>query len=237
MPPYHWFQGCGTSISSFHGTHVAGTIGAATNNGTGVAGINWVSKILPVRVLGKCGGYTSDIVDGIRWSVGMPIPNVPDNPNPARVLNMSFGGEWPPVARHRRTPSTMPSATMQSSSLRRETAMWTRASPRPANCNGVITVAATGRQGERAGYSNYGALVEISAPGGANGQYVLSTLNSGTTTVNPNGYTYVDYQGTSMATPHVAGIASLMLSRNPALTPAQVVSKIQTTARAFPAWQ
>ena len=92
VPPYHWLQGCGTSNSSFHGSHVAGTIGAATGNGTGVAGINWVSKILPVRVLGKCGGYTSDIVDAIRWSVGMPIANVPDNPNPARVINMSLGG-------------------------------------------------------------------------------------------------------------------------------------------------
>src|SRR4029079_18333868 len=87
-----FFTGCPVSNSSFHGTHVAGTIGAASNNGTGVAGINWVSKILPVRVLGKCGGYTSDIVDGIRWAVGLPVPGIPLNPTPARVLNMSFGG-------------------------------------------------------------------------------------------------------------------------------------------------
>ncbi len=104
----------------------------------------------------------------------------------------------------------------------------------PGNCNGVITVAATGRQGQRASYSNYGPLVEVSAPGGSDGQSVLSTLNSGTTSPDPAGYTYASYQGTSMATPHVAGIASLMLSRNPSLTPSQVASKIQTTARAFP---
>ncbi|HET7033544.1 MAG TPA: S8 family serine peptidase, partial [Casimicrobiaceae bacterium] len=87
-----FFAGCPVQNSSFHGTHVAGTIGAASNNATGVAGINWVSRILPVRVLGKCGGFTSDIVDAIRWAVGIAVPGVPANPNPARVLNMSFGG-------------------------------------------------------------------------------------------------------------------------------------------------
>jgi subtilisin family serine protease len=78
--------------SDYHGSHVAGTIGAATNNSLGVAGINWVSKILPLRVLGKCGGYTSDIADAIRWAAGLSVPGVPANPNPAWVLNLSLGG-------------------------------------------------------------------------------------------------------------------------------------------------
>ena len=90
-----YFQGCPVTNSSFHGTHVSGTIGAASNNGTGVAGINWVSKILPVRVLGKCGGYTSDIDDAIVWASGGSVPGVPANPNPARVLNLSLGGTGP----------------------------------------------------------------------------------------------------------------------------------------------
>ena len=85
--------------SSWHGTHVAGTIGAASNNGFGVAGINWVSKILPVRVLGKCGGYTSDILDGMRWAAGLAVTGVPTNPNPAKVLNLSLGGSGA-VRRH-----------------------------------------------------------------------------------------------------------------------------------------
>ena len=65
--------------SSWHGTHVAGTIGAASNNSVGVAGVNWNAKILPVRVLGKCGGYTSDIVDGMRWAAGLSVSGVPAN--------------------------------------------------------------------------------------------------------------------------------------------------------------
>ena len=88
-----FFKGCPIQNSSFHGTHVAGTIGALTGNSTGVAGINWVSKILPARVLGKCGGYLSDVADAIRWSAGLAVPGVPDNANPARVLNLSLGGD------------------------------------------------------------------------------------------------------------------------------------------------
>ena len=232
-----FFAGCAVHSSTFHGTHVAGTIGAATNNGTGVAGINWVSKILPVRVLGKCGGYTSDIVDAIRWAVGLPVPGVPSNPNPARVLNMSFGGyACDPGGTGCECDAASQSAIDDAVAAGAVPVVAAGNSNRPAiesspgNCNGVITVAATAREGQRASYSNYGPLIEISAPGGA----VLSTINGGTTSPDPLLYTYANYQGTSMAAPHVAGIASLMLSVNPALTPSQVTSKLSTTARAFP---
>ena len=87
-----YFLGCGVSDSSWHGTHVAGTIAANSNNGQGVAGINWNARILPVRVLGKCGGYNSDISDGIRWAAGLSVAGVPANANPARVINLSLGG-------------------------------------------------------------------------------------------------------------------------------------------------
>jgi serine protease len=220
--------------SSWHGTHVAGTIGANSDNGTGVAGINWNAKILPVRVLGKCGGSLSDVVDGIVWAAGLSVPGVPANPNPARVLNLSLGG------------SGACSATEQSAISRVIAAGATvvvaagnsgvnASGFSPANCSGVITVASTHRDGDQPGYSNFGATVEISAPGGdipLDGG-VLSTVDSGTTV--PAGDTYRKYQGTSMAAPHVAGVISLMLARNPDLTPAQVLQILQSTARAFPA--
>jgi serine protease len=238
---------CGTGStarsSSWHGTHVTGTIAALTNNGLGVAGVNWASPIVPIRVLGKCGGYSSDIADGITWASGGSVPGAPVNAYPAHVLNLSLGGY--------RSSATCDAVydTAISGALSRNVVVVVAAGNAnqeakfhtPGNCNGVITVAATGRNGQRASYSNYddndgsGTQVEIAAPGGSDGYGVLSTLNSGTTSPDPSGYNYVNYQGTSMATPHVAGIVSLMLSVAPATTPSQILSAIQTTARAFPA--
>ena len=231
--PGGWFEGCGVSSSSWHGTHVAGTIAAASNNGTGVAGVNWVSKVVPVRALGKCGGYTSDIVDGMRWAAGLAVPGVPANPNPARVLNLSLGGSGPCSATEQSAINSIVAAgstIVIAAGNDNEDAI----NHSPGNCNGVVTVAAVGRAGQRASYSNYGTAVEIAAPGGSDGVYVLSTLNNGATSANPAGYNYQSYGGTSMATPHVAGIVSLMLSVNPAMTPSQVLATIQSTARAFP---
>ncbi len=236
-----WFQGCGAGNSSWHGTHVAGTIAALTNNATGVAGVNWVSKVVPVRALGKCGGYSSDIADAITWASGGTVSGLPANANPAQVVNMSLGGY--------RSNATCDAVyqTAINGALARNVVVVVAAGNAnqeakfhtPANCNGVITVAANGRIGQRASYSNYdnnepGVQVEIAAPGGSDGQSVLSTLNNGTTTPNPAGYNYVGYNGTSMATPHVAGIVSLMLSVAPTKTPAQILSAITTTARPFP---
>ena len=232
-----YFAGCPVGNSSWHGTHTAGTIGASGNNNLGVAGINWISKILPVRVLGKCGGYTSDIVDGLRWAVGFTVSGVPANANPARVLNLSLGGSgacsttWQNAINDANTAGAVVVVAAGNSNA-------DASGFNPANCNGVITVAATNRSGSRAYYSNYGSKVEISAPGGAqsiandpNG--ILSTLNTGTTV--PVADTYIYYQGTSMATPHVTGVVSLMFSLNPLLTPSQVLQILQNTARAFPA--
>ncbi|MDH5219513.1 MAG: S8 family serine peptidase, partial [Gammaproteobacteria bacterium] len=82
---------CGAASSTWHGTHVAGIIAAETDNSAGIAGINWKSKILPVRTLGRCGGYMSDIADGIRWAAGLAVSGVPQNKNPAHVINLSLG--------------------------------------------------------------------------------------------------------------------------------------------------
>ena len=231
------YSGWPGSNSSWHGTHVAGTIGAASNNGQGVAGINWVSKILPVRVLGKCGGYTSDIVDGMRWAAGLSVSGVTDNANPAKVENMSLGGysSSPPYC-----DTAMQSAVNDVVAAGATVVVAAGNSNddashySPASCNGVITVAATDQNGNRSIWnlannaaSNYGSVVEISAPGTS----VLSTLNTGTQ--GPVADTYQFYNGTSMATPHVAGVASLVLSLNPTLTPNQVLQILQSTALTF----
>jgi serine protease len=226
-----YFAGCGVSNSSWHGTHVAGTIGAIGNNGIGVTGINWNSKILPVRVLGKCGGYESDILDGIKWAAGLSVPGVPANPNPAKVINLSLVGQGPCEATWQTTINNITAAgtviVVAAGNGNDNANFYT-----PGNCNGVITVAATGNTGSRASYSNYGAAVDISAPGGDGSASVLSTLNTGTTV--PISDTYDYYQGTSMATPHVVGVVSLMFSRNPYLTSGQVLQIIQNTAKAYP---
>lgn len=218
--------------SSWHGTHVAGTIAAKTNNGVGVAGIAYNAKILPVRVLGKCGGYTSDIADGIIWASGGTVPGVPANPNKARVLNLSLGGGGACAAT---TQSAINSARSRNAVVvvAAGNAAMEASNFTPANCAGVITVAATSRAGGRASYSNFGSIVDLAAPGGDTGAGILSTLNTGTKA--PAGDSYTSYSGTSMATPHVAGVVALMLSKNPALTPDQVEVKLKATARAFPA--
>src|SRR5690606_28918258 len=222
--------------SSWHGTHVAGTVAAVTNNSTGVAGVAYGAKVVPIRVLGKCGGLTSDIADAIVWAAGGSVSGVPSNPYPARVINMSLGGGGS-------CSSTMQSAINSARSNNAVVVVaagneaTNAANSMPANCSGVIAVAATNRSGGRAYYSNYGNVVDLAAPGGdvrvsgSNG--ILSTLNTGTTT--PGSDTYAFYQGTSMAAPHVAGVAALVLSVNSALTPDGVESLLKSTARPFPA--
>lgn len=226
------YAGSPASSSSWHGTHVAGTIAAATNNGVGVAGVAFGAKIVPVRALGKCGGYTSDIADAIVWSSGGSVSGVPNIAARAHVINMSLGGGG---ACDTTTQNAINSARSRGTvvivAAGNENQNASNASP--ANCSGVVTVAATTKAGGRASYSNYGTVVDVAAPGGGTGGGVLSTLNSGTN--GPGADTYASYQGTSMATPHVAGVAALMLAKNGALTPDQIESKLKSTARAFPA--
>lgn len=220
--------------SSWHGTHVAGTIGALTNNGVGVAGVAYRAKIVPARVLGKCGGYTSDIADAIIWSSGGSVSGVPANANKARVINMSLGGGG---ACGSTTQSAINSARSRGTVVvvAAGNSNTDASGSNPANCAGVVTVAAVNRSGGRAWYSNYGAMVDVAAPGGdtsvAGGGF-LSTLNSGRTAAAGDSYAF--YQGTSMATPHVAGVAALMLSKNVNLTADEVESKLKSTARPFP---
>ncbi len=222
--------------SSWHGTHVAGTIAAVTNNGNGVAGVAYNAKVVPVRVLGKCGGYTSDIADGIVWASGGTVSGIPANANPARVINMSLGGSGAcdstsqnaiNSARSRGTVVVVAAGNSNANA----------ANFSPASCSGVITVAAVNRSGGRASYSNFGAVVAVAAPGGSNdgtaANNILSTLNGGAKAPGADAYAY--YAGTSMATPHVVGVVALMLSKNPALTPDEVATRLKGSTRAFPA--
>ena len=219
--------------SSWHGTHVAGTIAAVTNNANGVAGVAFGAKVVPARVLGKCGGYTSDIADAIVWTSGGTVSGVPANANPAKVLSISLGGGGSCDAT---TQSAINSARSRGASVvvAAGNSNANASNFSPANCTGVVTVAAVGRNGGKASYSNFGATVEVAAPGGSGGaNSVLSTLNSGSTT--PGSDNYALYNGTSMATPHVSGVVALMLQAKSSLTPDQVTSILQSTARAFPA--
>jgi len=229
---------CGAGIpsadqsSSWHGTHVSGTIAAKANNGLGIAGIAYNARIVPARVLGRCGGYTSDIADAMVWASGGTVTGVPANANKARVLNLSLGGSG---ACDTTTQNAINSARSRGAVVvvAAGNSNTNAINSSPANCSGVITVAATNRSGGKASYSNYGTNVTIAAPGGDNGAGILSTLNSGTTTPAADNYAW--YMGTSMATPHVAGVVALMLSANPNLTPDDVAAKLKSTARAFPA--
>lgn len=230
------YSGSPATNSSWHGTHVAGTIAAVTNNAAGVAGIAYGAKILPLRALGRCGGYTSDIADALVWGAGGSVSGLPTNTKPAKVLSLSLGGQGAcdtttqtAINTARNRGATVVVAAGNSNA---DASGFT-----PANCSGVITVASVGRSGAKAYYSNYGSIVTLAAPGGdmstgtANG--ILSTFNSGTTTPGADAYGY--YQGTSQATPHVSATVALMLQANPSLTPDQIKTGLTKSARAFPA--
>ena len=235
------FTNCELSGSSWHGTRVSGMIGALTNNGSGVAGLNWNSFILPVRVLGKCGGPDSDIMTGMRWAAGLAVPGAPLNPTPARIINMSLGGSglcepsYLDVIRELTARKVLVvisagnEGTMVSS---------------PANCPGVAAVAAIRHAGSKVGFSSLGPEVTIAAPGGncvnINGGPCLfsldTTSNNGTTT--PGAHSFTDQinnnLGTSFSAPIVSGIAALMLSRNNNLSTAQMLARLREGARMFP---
>ena len=226
--------------STWHGTHTAGIIAASANNGYGIAGIAWSVRVLPVRVLGKCGGYTSDIIDAIRWSAGIAVTGAPANANPAQVLNLSLGSPGPCGAEEQ-------AAIDDALATGRVRAIVTAAGNEggdstvvaPGNCADVITVTATDRSGSRAPYASTGANVTVAAPGGffpmgatsgANG--ILSLFNTGTTTPVADSFAFA--AGTSEAAAHVSGVVALMLSVNPGLSAADVQATLRGTARAFP---
>jgi serine protease len=234
------FAGCGVENSSWHGTQVSGLIGAASNNGVGMAGVGRGVMLLPVRVLGKCGGYDSDIIAGMRWAAGFAVNNVPTNPNPARVLNLSLGSDGACSSAYRAVVTELTAAKVLVVAAAGNDGL---AVGTPANCSGVVAVAGVRHTGTKVGYSNLGPEVTVSAPAGncvnVNGACLyplLSTTNSGTT--GPVSASYTDSYnaglGTSFSTPLVAGTAALMLSADSSLSNAELISLLKSTARSFP---
>ena len=221
--------------SSWHGTHVAGSIGAASNNNQGVAGINTISKVQAVRVLGKCGvGFRSDIIDGMRWAGGLAIPGVPANNTPARVINLSLGGYstiCPDFYQSAVDELVAKNVAIVVASGNSTTEAKYQS---PANCRGVISVGGSIFNGSLSTFSSWGdkSQITVSAPGGDENRGILSTSNDGKK--GPGEYIYESMVGTSMAAPQVAGIVSLMLSVKPALTPARVAQLLQQTVSPFP---
>jgi serine protease len=231
----------GPSDSSWHGTRVVGLLGALTNNGVGIAGMTWGPYILPVRALGKCGGYDSDIIAGMQWAAGMSVAGVPDNPYPADIINLSLGGSGTCPSQYQSLISTLSgmgvlvvaSAGNGGSNV-----------DAPGNCPGVLAVAGLRNVGTKVGYSSFGAEVGISAPAGNcvtssgaclrsidttyNTGLTIPTVNSYTDQINPN-------LGTSFSAPIVSGVAALMRAVNANLTPTQLIARIKASATAFPA--
>ncbi|WP_349985752.1 S8 family peptidase [Stenotrophomonas sp. WHRI 8082] len=219
---------CRGSSSSWHGTHVAGTVATLTNNRIGAAGTAFNAKVLPVRVLGRCGGYNSDIVDGLAWAVGAKVSGVPDNLTPAQVINLSLGGfgTCDPATRDVIKMANANGAVVVVAAGNENIDV---SGFRPANCPGAIAVAATTSVGDRWLSSNHGPGISLAAPGRA----ILSTLNTGTTVPELPGY--ARYNGTSMAAPHVAGVIALMQSAAlRTLSPDAIKQILTTTARALP---
>ena len=236
------FSDCDLDNSSWHGTRVASLIGALTNDSVGLAGTGWSTLILPVRVLGKCGGFDSDIIDGMRWSAGLPVNGVPANTTPAQIINLSLGGDGTCNAAYQ---SAVDEITARGSLIIASVGNeGTRVSV-PASCGGVLGVTGLRHIGTKVGFSNLGPGADIGAPGGncvnvGAGQPCLFSIlvanNTGTT--EPAVSTYTDQinfnVGTSFAAPLVAGAAALVHAVNPGLTPLQISAVLQGSANPFP---
>lgn len=237
------FDDCDSASSSWHGTRVAGLIGAITNNADGVAGAAFDTRVLPVRVMGKCGGFDSDIIAAMRWAAGLHVPGVPDNPTPASVINLSLGGSGACTAAYQSAvDDIIAHGVLMVASAGNEGGPVDA----PANCAGVLGVAGIRHLGTKVGFSNLGPEIGLSAPGGncvnsGSGQPCLFSIavavNSGTTV--PMSSTYTDefnYNvGTSFSAPQAAATAALMRSVNSHLKPSQLIQRMKETATAFPA--
>lgn len=238
------FAGCTVENSSWHGTQTAGIIAASTNNGVGMASIGRNVKVLPVRVLGKCGGYDSDIVAGMRWAVGLQVGSLPVNPNPAKVLNLSLGSAGTCSAAY-----TSAIADVSAKGALIVAAAGNSAGhsvSTPANCPGVVAVGGLRHVGTKVGYSDVGPEIAVSAPAGncvtstGTCQYpIITSSNSGTTTPVNGSSIFTDggsdaSLGTSFSSPMVAAAAALIWSARPGLTGTEVRNLIASGARPFP---
>jgi serine protease len=232
------FEGCDLASSSWHGTLIAAQIGAATNNTTGVAGAGWDTRVVPVRVAGKCGADLSDIVDGMRWAAGLAVAGAPANPNPARVVNISFGGSAACGSAYQSAIDELKAiGVVVVAAAGNEHGAPTR----PASCSGAVGVVGLNRDGFKSTYSNFGTALTASGIAAVSGDDnagrwaaladsgILSAGNTGDQ--GPVSATYYHVWGTSFASPQVAAAVALMLAVNPALTHAQILDGLKRGAR------
>lgn len=244
---------CDPDSSSWHGTRVSSLIAAATNEGQGMAGAGWDALILPVRVLGKCGGNDSDIADAMAWAAGMSIAGVPDNPNPAKIINLSLGGDGACSANYQ---AVVDAVTARGVLVVASVGNDGVAPGTPANCNRVLGVSGVRHAGTKVGYSSLGAGADIAAPAGNCVNVpvsprpvnpgdpdrpcvysILAAIDMGSTT--PVGPGYTDrYErsnfGTSFSAPLVSGAVALLHAVTPSLSPAQYAAVIMGTSNPFP---
>lgn len=228
-------------VSSWHGSHVAGTVAQQTNNNVGLAGLAHGAKVMPVRVLGSCGGFGSDISDGILWAAGAPVDGLPLNPNPAEVINMSLGSAGP-----QNCPAVYQEAIDRANALGAIIVVAAGNSNANAgtytmgSCNGVITVGASRVNGGKASYSSWGTRVDIAAPGGGGSVdpgpsgFIFQAVNASEQRPGDE-YLLGGFTGTSMASPHVAAAVAMVQSvATTPLTTTQMRELLQQTSRAFP---
>lgn len=227
-----------TDPSSWHGTSTAGIIAARGDDGYGVAGVNWKVPVVPVRIADECGAWVDDIVKGMRWAAGIPVTGTASNPNPpARVINLSFGGPGECSQTYREAINELRGrgAVLVVAAGNEATAV-----ARPANCPGVVAVAAVNKNGVKTSYSNFGPQVTISTVGGDPSSLgvcgsdlgdggLWTTSNSGLEEAKSPSETAV--AGTSFSAPIVSGVLSLMLAVNPALTVDQLIDGLRRSAR------
>jgi serine protease len=213
---------------TWHGTHVAGITAAVSNNGTGIAGIAPGAKVVSARTVTNCnGGTMSDMADGITWAAGGTVPNVPVNPNPAKVINLSLQGYG---LCQTSLQNAIDYATGRGAVVVVISGNYSTDASKiqPANCHNVITVGAINSNSTRWVSSDFGPTVDIAAPGSG----IWSTYNNGTTAPSTEGYGILD--GTSQAAPMVSGVAALVQSIAPTpLTVAEMGTLIQQTAQPF----
>lgn len=237
------FGDCEASDSSWHGTATASLVGAAAHDGVGMAGTAPGVRVLPVRVLGKCFGQDSDIQAAMRWAAGIRVAGVPDNPNPAKVINLSLGSIGTCSAAYQAAVNEIIARGVVIVAAAGNSAGEPVGTP--ANCTGVIAVGATRHVGTKVGFSDLGPQIAIAAPGGNCVNIginepclypILAALNTGLTT--PQASTWSDSYdytvGTSFSAPLAAGVVGLLFSQNASLTVPQVRTLLQSTSRPFP---
>ncbi len=222
---------------SYHGTHTAGTIGAETDNRRGVAGVLWEGQIVPVRVLGQqLSGDFFAILDGLLWAVGDPESDAPPNQKPAKVVNLSLGGPAAPdtneiwegvISFILDDPDNLFNDPVLVCAAGNDGA--DASAVVPANIPRMITVGATRLDGLRADYSNFGDAIDVMAPGGQFGQDQDQDGNEDAILSTWEGDVKLE-QGTSMAAPHVAGVAGLLAAAKPGLNHDAIRDLLKNTA-------